>query len=525
MTRGDRGKAMVICIDKATAIRMYDKVRSCWAEYLAELQQPRRSGYQADGGDVQETVRFMAETDMAVVISQAQNEIEEMRRKGLAIEPHRRRMVSEDLDSRFKDPDDPLRIVFVCAMWMTGFDVPSCSTIYLDKPMRNHTLMQTIARANRVLPGKSNGLIVDYIGVFRNLQRALAIYGSGPGGAARPGDLPVRPKADLVKLARQAVEDALAFCTERGIDTGAIRAAQGFARVALLHDALDALVSSDATKAHFLRLAGDAERLCRAILPDRAANALTPGLSLLRVLAGKIRSLSPEVDVSDVLQEIEDVLDRSVSAGYVIREQPGAFGESRRIDLSTIDLDALRRRFQQGHRHIEAERLRALVGERLGRLVRLNRSRLDYLQRYEQMIKEYNDGAVNVDEFFQMLLAFNAALTDEERRAIGESLSEEELAVFDLLTKPEVDLSKEDVRQVKRVAHDLLETLKRERLVLDWRKRQQTRAAVRLAIEESLDKLREAYTTDLYRAKCNLAYQHIYDSYFGQGRGIYAEAS
>src|SRR5207244_8982209 len=121
-------------------------------------------------------------TDMAVVVSQSQNEVADMKAKGLDIARHRKRIVQEDLDTRFKDPNDPFRLVFVCAMWMTGFDVPSCSTIYLDKPMRNHTLMQTIARANRVFREKTNGLIVDYAGVFRNLERALAIYGSGAGG-------------------------------------------------------------------------------------------------------------------------------------------------------------------------------------------------------------------------------------------------------------------------------------------------------------------------------------------------------
>src|SRR5207253_10618751 len=133
---------------------------------------------------------------MAVVVSQSQNEIEDMKKKGLDILPHRKRMVKEDLEKKFKDPEDPFRLVFVCAMWMTDFDVPSLSTIYLDKPMRNHTLMQTIARANRVFLDKANGLIVDYVGVFRDLQKALAIYGSGSGGGIEEGDTPVQDKGE-----------------------------------------------------------------------------------------------------------------------------------------------------------------------------------------------------------------------------------------------------------------------------------------------------------------------------------------
>jgi len=175
--RGFQGKAMMICIDKATAIRMYDKVKKYWGKKIAALQTEKDAALEENRSAIEESIARMKETDMAVVVSQGQNEIAEMKEKGLDIRPHRKRMVEEDLETKFKNPADPFRLVFVCAMWMTGFDVPSCSTLYLDKPMRNHTLMQTIARCNRVYPGKVSGLIVDYAGVFRNLEKALAIYG------------------------------------------------------------------------------------------------------------------------------------------------------------------------------------------------------------------------------------------------------------------------------------------------------------------------------------------------------------
>src|SRR5207253_8336003 len=185
---------------------------------------------------------------MAVVVSQSQNEIEDMKKKGLDILPHRKRMVKEDLEKKFKDPEDPFRLVFVCAMWMTGFDVPSCSTIYLDKPMKNHTLMQTIARANRVFREKTNGLIVDYAGVFRNLERALAIYGSAVGGGTQPGESPVQDKEKL----RQALQESLgrvnAFCLEQRVDLPAIQAATGFARRGLIGHAVQAVVGTDDSK-------------------------------------------------------------------------------------------------------------------------------------------------------------------------------------------------------------------------------------------------------------------------------------
>src|SRR2546421_3463465 len=204
---------MVVSIDKIATVRMYNKVRKYWQEYLdgLKMQLVHTTG-EVERGRLVYEIGYMDETDMAVVVSQEQNEVKKFRDKGLDILPHRRRMVREQLDEKFKDPDDPLRIVFVCAMWMTGFDVPSLSTIYLDKPMRNHTLMQTIARANRVFLDKANGLIVDYVGVFRDLQQALAIYGSGSGGGIEEGDTPLQDKSGLVARLQQAEVEGGMFC-------------------------------------------------------------------------------------------------------------------------------------------------------------------------------------------------------------------------------------------------------------------------------------------------------------------------
>ena len=205
--RGFLGKAMFVAIDKATAVRMYDLVAEEWELHLAELRERAERLPELERIGVDEQIAFMEETDMAVVVSQSQNEIAEMREAGLDIAPHRKRMLKEDLDERFKDPDDPFRLVFVCAMWMTGFDVPSCSTIYLDRPMRNHTLMQTIARANRVFPDKENGLIVDYVGVFRHLEEALAVY-----AAARDGERAaeiIRDKSALVEELEEEIGELM----------------------------------------------------------------------------------------------------------------------------------------------------------------------------------------------------------------------------------------------------------------------------------------------------------------------------
>jgi len=512
MGRGHLGKAMVICIDKATAVKMYDKVQTQWKAYLKELRGQLKTAKEAEGGRLHDRIEYMKATLMGVVVSQAQNEVEDLREKGVDITPHRRWMNDEDLDERFKDPEDPFRIVFVCAMWMTGFDVPCCSTIYLDKPMRNHTLMQTIARANRVFRDKVNGLIVDYVGVFRNLQKALAIYAPTAGAGATP----VREKAELVEMLRQAVEEATDFCRGLGILLDRVLQAKGLVTIKLLDDAVEAILVNDETKRRYTGLAERAARLFRAVKPDPAVNEFQPVCTLLTVIAEKIRSLAGPVDISGVMAEVEALLDRSIDAkGYAIQGQAP-------VDLSRIDFAALRRRFEEGRKRIEIERLRNSIAAKLHEMIQFNRSRMDYLEKFRQMLDEYNAGSVNAEEHFGTLVKFAGTLNEEERRGIAEGLSQEELAIYDLLRKTDITLTAKEKQQVKKVAQELLVRLKEEKLVLDWRKKQQARAAVRQLIEEMLDRLPSAFTPAVYEQACERAYLHVYDSYYGENQSIYS---
>jgi type I restriction enzyme R subunit len=130
--RGYLGKGMFVAIDKATAVRMYDKVRAAWATELSIREKQFATASEESRAGLFERLEWMRSLDMAVVVSQSQNEIDDLKQRGLDILPHRERMQKEDLESKFKDPDDPVRLVFVCAMWITGFDVPTCSTVYLD---------------------------------------------------------------------------------------------------------------------------------------------------------------------------------------------------------------------------------------------------------------------------------------------------------------------------------------------------------------------------------------------------------
>lgn len=525
MGRGYMGKAMVVSIDKMTAVRMYDKVRKYWERELASLR-AQYASLTAEQPELREElaekIAYMEATDMAVVISQSQNEIEKFREKGLEILPHRLRMEREDLEDHFKDELNPLRIVFVCAMWMTGFDVPSLSTIYLDKPMRNHTLMQTIARANRVFQDKLNGLIVDYIGIFRHLRVALALYGT-----PADGEMPIKSKQELVTALQQAIDDIETFCTARAVDLQDILTTplENFARIAKIEVAVDKLVVNDETRKNYLTLASNASKLYKAILPDVLASTYTGLVAVCTQLVRRIRLLTPDPDISDLMEGVADLLDTSIGTRkYIIREPSGPYEVQGRIDLSQIDFDALKAEFAQAHKHTEAERLRGLVTSKVRRMVRLNKTRTSFQERLERLIDEYNAGSANIDLYYYELIDFARDLNAEEQRTLSENLSEEELAIFDLLTRPELQLPQDDREQIKKVARDLLSTLKREKLVLDWRKKQQARAQVQVTVQSALDALPDVYTKEMYIQKCMEIYEHIYGSYHGEDRSIYASA-
>lgn len=311
-------------------------------------------------------------------------------------------------------------------------------------------------------------------------------------------------KSKLVEQLRQVIEETSSFCSGLGIDLTKIQTAYGFERVRLIDDAVDAILVNDESKRKYMSLAGSIVMIFRSILPDPKAGEFYPKQALFAILAEKIRSMVKEADISGVMKAVDELL----------------------VDLSRIDFEALKARFEKGRKHIETEKLRSEINLKLVQIVRLNKSRTNYLDKFQKMIDEYNSSSYNIETFFAKLVKFAQELNAEEKRGIAEKLTEEELAIFDLLTKPEMTLKKKEEQEVKKVAQELLETLKNEKLVLDWRKRQQSRAAVRESIEVLLDigLPLNSYTKELFQIKCDVVYQHIYDSYFGQGLSIYANA-
>jgi type I restriction enzyme R subunit len=515
--RGFVGKAMVVSIDKATALRMYTKVRKIWDAELASVQQELSgSGMKPERKEeLTKRLDVLKTTDMAVIVSPGQNEIAQMRALGLDIEPHRRRMHDSEpgLDEKFKDTSDPLRLVFVCAMWLTGFDAPSCSTLYLDKPMRNHTLMQTIARANRVFPGKYSGLIVDYANVFASLEKALAIYGVG-----KDGGRPVEDKTKLVEELRVAVAEATAFCSKQGVDLASMEAlpSGGMERLGAMETTVNALVAPDPVQRDFLAHERLVRTLFGAVKPDPAGFQFGGRVATLGAIADAIKAKThPDpVDISKILGEITQILDQSVS-GVSIPSTPGTI-----LDLSKIDFEALAKRFKASKsKKADLEVLKAAIRAQLARMIEVNSTRADFREQFEEMIEEYNNGSRNIEDLFNSLVKLTQSLSVEQQRHVREGMTEDELVIFDILLKPAPEITADEKEQIKKAVRELLARLK-QLLVLDWRRRSASRSQIKLAIEDELDKgLPRAFGPEIYKEKCSALFEHVYERYPQAGEG------
>jgi type I restriction enzyme R subunit len=404
-------------------------------------------------------------------------------------------------------------------MWLTGFDAPSCSTVYLDKPMRNHALMQTIARANRVFPGKHSGVVVDYANVFASLEKALAIYGAG-----REGKSPVKDKQQLVEELRQSVVASTAFCAAHGVMLAEIEATAvgSMDRLSRIEDGMNALISPDPLRRDFFTHERLVSTLYRAVKPDPTALEFASRVACLTTLAEAIRAkLNPNPpDISQVIGQINGLLDESIT-GHEIRE-PGPPA----LDLSKINFETLAQRFKESkHKNTDLEVLKAAIRAQLEKMIRLNRTRADFAARFEALIDRYNAGSATIEALYAELLELSHSLNGEQERHARENLSEEELVIFDLLTRPAPELSAAEQAEVKKVARDLLIRLK-DLLVLDWRRKATARSQLKLAIEDALDAgLPRAYPPALYAQKCAAVFEHVYESYPERNAGgIYTQA-
>lgn len=498
--RGYKGKAMFVALDKVTAVKMFDYITEEQGKYIAKRKKEiERLADDQEALTQAKALRWSEETEFAVVVSHEQNEIKKFTAWGLDIEPHRLKMNERDLEIDFKDDDHPFRFVIVCAMWLTGFDVKSLSTLYLDKPMKSHTLMQTIARANRVHDEwKNNGLIVDYIETYKALLEALAIYAVG--GEKNRDDKtdgePEAPALPLEKLAedlREALGATVAFLRDEvDYDLESAIRAEGVWKIRAIEQGVNAVCRNDETRNKFGVLAREVFKKFKALLPYKAVYDFQAQRDAINAIYAVIYRNEEESDISAIVRQVQEVVDKSVESLNIALEPVEGYGH--KIDLSGLDFERIEKEFLKlgDNQAVATQSLKDRIAEKLERMIRDNPFRVDYYERYQRIIAQYNTGKEYgaIKEIFDKLVEIYGELSEEDKRAVREEVSEEELAVLDLLSRDK-KISDKEKAELKDIARHLLARLKENEFrVVNWFEKEQTKSAVRVAINNLLfDKL------------------------------------
>ena len=524
--RGYQGKAMFVALDKPTAVRMHQLAMKYWPEYLKDLEgRIKNAEDQQEAQELQRKYDKVAETEVCVVVSSEQNEVDKFRKMGLDIEQHRRKMVDRNLEKEFKDPENPFRLAFVCAMWITGFDAQCVSTVYLDKPIKGHTLMQTIARANRVYDDeKENGLIVDYGNVYSQLEKAYSIYGEGSKGqdGKKNEGKPVEQLIELAGELASAIQEVKTYLQSLNFNLEELISAKPMEKIGKLKTAADCVCLNETTRTSFEMMARNVFRKYKALYPEEQIKPYIKDYNAIEAIYSLLNQNVKSADVTEIMMQLQAIVSDSVVIKEVLEEdREGVY-----VDLSTLDFAKLRVAFEKAPRkNTLTYDLRQAIDKKLQQMLKENPLRLEFYERYREIIEEYNAGKSleNTVKAFENLTEFIKNLTIEEKRAVSENLGDQEtLAIFDLL-KEGKELDSKALKEVKKVAKQTLEKLKAEKLKIDrWREKREITAQVKSMIYDQLLWLpQEAYSDEEVSLKTVSVYQHIYSNYYGGGSSVY----
>lgn len=505
------GKAMFVCLNKVTCVRMYDYVQKYWQEEIERLKNRIKNVSQQEAQELRRKLQWMEETEMAVVISQEQNEIQTFKKWGLDIQYHRNKMVKNELDKDFKDSANPLRVVFVCAMWLTGFDVKCLSCLYLDKPLKAHTLMQTIARANRVAEGKSNGLIIDYIGIVKALRKALADYTANIG--CIDGTDPTVDKVKLIERILDTLEKAKLFLAERGFVLQDLICSYDFPKMYYLQKSANIVCGTVEERKTFSAYASELNRLMKYTDRDDIDRNVRKEYEAVAAIYAEIKKKRKHINITDLMVEINNIISDYVEIehSYMINE------EVKRFDISGIDFDLLRREFAKvKNQNLLMRDLEEIIQLKLDRMLFTNPERINYYERYQKIIDDYNSeqDRATIEKTFMDLMDLANKMNQEEQRYVREGFkSDEELTLYDMLFRN--DLNKNDIKKLKTVAAELLGKIKAKISEYDhWTDKQETKAAVDNLIRDTLwAELPECYDEASIWGYRQRIYEYVYTHY------------
>lgn len=506
------GKAMFVCLNKVTCVRMYNYVQDYWQAEINHIKASLKAAGQQEALELERKIKWMEDTEMAVVISQEQNEIQTFKKWGLDIKTHRTKMETRELDKEFKDSKNPLRVVFVCAMWLTGFDVKCLSCLYLDKPLKAHTLMQTIARANRVSEGKSNGLIIDYIGIVKALRKALADYTANVGGSG--GLDPTVDKDELIARIIETIGKTDTFLRDRDFDLEMLIHAENFMKLSSLQEAANAVCGSLEDKKTYTTYASELNRLMKYTDRDDITGHTRKQYEAIAAIYAELQKKRKHTNTTDLMIEINGIISEYVEIHHtpaMVREEP------RRFDISAINFDLLRREFAKiKKKNLVLKDLEEVIRQKLDRMLFTNPDRIDYYERYQKIIDKYNSeqDRATIEKTFMELIDLANQMSQEEQRYVREGLaSDEELSLYDMLFRD--DLSKADIKKLKEVATSLIRKIKTEIAEFDhWTDKQETKAAIDNLIRDTLwAELPACYdevSISMYRQQI---YEYVYTRY------------
>ena len=506
------GKAMFVCLNKVTCVRMYNYVQEYWKEEIKRLKLKIKTASQQEAQELERKLKWMQETEMAVVISQEQNEIQTFKKWGLDIKYHRTKMEKRELDKEFKDSRNPLRVVFVCAMWLTGFDVKCLSCLYLDKPLKAHTLMQTIARANRVSEGKSNGLIIDYVGIVKALRKALADYTANANGTA--GADPTFDKDELIARILETIDKAKAFLADNDFDLEMLINAYDFMKLSYLQEAANAVCGTIEDKKTYTTYASELNRLMKYADRDDITGHTRRQYEAIAAIYGELQKKRKHINTTDLMIEINSIISDYVEIQQepmMLREEP------RRFDISAIDFDLLRREFAKvKKKNLVMRDLEQVIQQKLNNMLFNNPNRINYYERYQKIIDDYNaeQDRATIEKTFMDLMDLANQMNQEEQRYVREGFaSDEELSFYDMLFRD--DLNKEEIKKLKEIATTLLHKIKSKISELDhWTDKQETKAEVDNLIRDTLwAELPSCYDEVSISAYRQKIYEYVYTRY------------
>lgn len=435
------GKGMIVCMSRRIAVRMWELISN-----------------------------IPGAPEAAVVISGSADDPENFR-------PHiRSKQQMKDIKARFVDPDDPLHIVIVRDMWLTGFDAPVLHTMYVDKPMRDHNLMQAIARVNRIFRDKPGGLIVDYIGIADDLKKSLSIYSDSIRQDA------MIPLGQAIAVMMEKYDVVRSYF--HGIDYENWEKLESTKLARLLQKAQNAVTVNDETKAGFLKACTELSKAFALVSPHKKANAIRREVAFFRTVQSSIRKYTPSPQDAEEITEtaIKQLISESIAAGKVV----DIFGElgKEQPEISILSDKFLEDLEKMEYKNLAIEVLRKLLNDEIKDRMRGNVIQYrSFKEMLEKTIAEYHNRALQSAEVIQRLVEMAREIRAVPGRGQALGLSEEEMAFYDAVAKGPAQIARSE--KLKDITRELTATIKKN-LGIDWTDQENVKARIRAAVRRLL---------------------------------------